>query len=130
MKKILFVALIAILLLSCGGSKEVIQSVPVMGRTVDTVRVTNIKFDSIYIDRWHDVDRSRDTVHIRDRIRELSYHVVHDTLHHVERDTIPVVRTVEVTKAQPYIPTHIKVLATIGIVAVLWMTCKIARRSI
>ena len=61
----------------------------------DTVYVTRQQYDSVYIykDRW--LDRTHDTVYIRELSTEYRYKLLRDTLRMVERDSVPyeVVRT-------------------------------------
>ena len=61
----------------------------------DTVHIAQQHYDSVYIykDRW--LDRTHDTVYIRELSTEYRYKLLRDTLRIVERDSVPyeVVRT-------------------------------------
>ena len=61
----------------------------------DTVHIAQQHYDSVYIykDRW--LDRTHDTVYIRELSTEYRYKLLRDTLRMVERDSVPyeVVRT-------------------------------------
>ena len=61
----------------------------------DTVHIAQQHYDSVYIykDRW--LDRTHDTVYIRELSTEYRFKLLRDTLRIVERDSVPyeVVRT-------------------------------------
>ena len=83
---------------SCGSTKVVAQTVRDV--TVDTVYLSNVQYDSIYIfqERTSDYHMNplnplkpseTDTVFIKDVSVEYRYKLLRDTIYKVERDSIP-----------------------------------------
>lgn len=72
--------------------------------THDTLYLSNIQYDSVYVFQDHLTDRSRDTIYIRDVQYEYKYKLLRDTVYKVQIDSIPVIREVEVIKTEKYIP--------------------------
>lgn len=72
--------------------------------THDTLYVSNVQYDSIYIDNWQLTDRSRDTIYLEKSHIEYRYKLLRDTVRVVQIDSIPVIREVEVIKTEKYIP--------------------------
>lgn len=72
---------------SCSSTKAVTQQV----RDVhtDTVYLSNMQYDSIYIYQDRLLDRSKDTTYLKDVSVEYRYRVLKDTVRIVERDSIP-----------------------------------------
>lgn len=104
------------LLAGCGTQRKL----PVVERVMrDTVQVTNVKQDSVFIYRDRTVDRSRDTVYINDRSVAYRYRRLTDTIRIHRVDSVPVVREVEVVREVRRTPWYVKGLAAIGLVALL-----------
>ena len=104
------------LLAGCGTPRKT----PVVERVMrDTVQVTNVKQDSVFIYRDRTVDRSHDTVYINDRSVAYRYRRLTDTLRIHRVDSIPVIREVEVVREVRRTPWYVKGLAAIGLVALL-----------
>lgn len=104
------------LLAGCGTPRKT----PVVERVMrDTVQVTNVKQDSVFIYRDRTVDRSHDTVYINDRSVAYRYRLLRDTLRIHQVDSIPVIREVEVVREVARTPWYVKGLAAIGLVALL-----------
>ena len=104
------------LLAGCGTQRKT----PVVERVMrDTVQVTNVKQDSVFIYRDRTVDRSYDTVYINDRSVAYRYRRLTDTLRIHRVDSIPVIREVEVVREVRRTPWYVKGLAAIGLVALL-----------
>ena len=97
-----------ILCMSLAGCNTLRQVPIVKESTHDTLYVNRIQYDSIYIDNWHQIDHSRDTVVIREILRENKYKLLRDTVRVVQIDSIPVIRTVEVVKTERHIPLAYK----------------------
>lgn len=55
----------------------------------DTVTVSDIRYDSVYVYQERFRDRSRDTVYVNDVSVTYKYRMLHDTLRLVTRDSIP-----------------------------------------
>lgn len=104
------------LLAGCGTPRKT----PVVERVMrDTVQVTNVKQDSVFIYRDRTVDRSHDTVYINDRSVAYRYRRLTDTIRIHRVDSVPVVREVEVVREVRCTPWYVKGLAAIGLVALL-----------
>ena len=63
-----------------------------------TVYLSNIQYDSIYISQDKLIDRSKDTLYIRDVSVEYRYKLLRDTVRIVQRDSIPYEVTIVQTK--------------------------------
>ena len=72
--------------------------------TRDTVQLSNVTYDSVYVYRDRYVDRSRDTVYINDRSVAYRYRLQRDTLRIHQVDSVPVVREVEVVREVAHTP--------------------------
>ena len=96
MKRLLIIllALLSALVLTGCATRRQLQ---VVERTsVDTVYLSNVQYDSIYIFQDRQLDRSRDTVYLRDVSLEYRYKLLRDTIYKVQHDSIPYeVRIVE-----------------------------------
>lgn len=86
MKKLLFI-IAALVCCSCGSTRHVTQLVEHVSK--DTVYLSNTQYDSIYIYQDKLVDRSRDTLYIKDKSIEYRYKLLRDTVRIVQRDSIP-----------------------------------------
>ena len=104
------------LLARCGTPRKT----PVVERVMrDTVQVTNVKQDSVFIYRDRTVDRSHDTVYINDRSVAYRYRRQRDTLRIHQVDSVPVIREVEVVREVARTPWYAKLLAAVGLIALL-----------
>lgn len=81
---------------SCGSTKVVTQVVRDI--RADTIYLSNTQYDSIYIYQDKYVDRTRDTLYIKDKSIEYRYRLLKDTIRVVERDSIPYQVTVTEVK--------------------------------
>ena len=108
----------------CGTMKQV-QVVEQVSR--DTLYLSNVQYDSIYVFQDHLTDRSRDTIYIRDVQYEYKYKLLRDTVYKVQIDSIPVIREVEVIKTERYIPKVYKASfwICITIICVIFIICAI-----
>lgn len=75
------------LLAGCGSLRPVTQLVHDAQR--DTVYLSNIQYDSIYIYQDRLLDRSKDTVYLKDVSVEYRYKLLRDTVRVVQHDSIP-----------------------------------------
>lgn len=113
---LLFLVLLLLLLSSCRTASNT-AIVPVHSATHDTILLSKVKFDSVYIDRWQRIERKADTV-FYDRVKtEFRYRLLRDTVYKTRTDTIPVVKQVPVVKKERYTPPFTKFLAGLGIIA-------------
>ena len=98
MKRLLIIllALLSALVLTGCATRRQLQ---VVERTsVDTVYLSNVQYDSIYIFQDRQLDRSRDTVYLRDVSIEYRYRHLRDTIYKVQHDSIPYQVTVTEVK--------------------------------
>lgn len=105
MKKLIYVFVFVFVLAGCGTARQ-IQVVERVSR--DTLYMSNVQYDSIYVFQDHLTDRSRDTVYVKDVQYEYKYKFLRDTVYRTQIDTIPVIKTVEVVKTERYIPAIYK----------------------
>ena len=91
---IIFLTLLTVY--SCSTSRHVTQLVE--RTSVDTVYLSNVQYDSIYIFQDRQLDRSRDTVYLRDVSVEYRYRHLRDTIYKVQHDSIPYQVTVTEVK--------------------------------
>ena len=95
---ILFLALLTVY--GCASTRQVTQLVHDIQR--DTIYISNVKHDSVYLNHERLIDRSKDTVYIKDISVEYKYRLLRDTIKVVKNDSIPyeVVRieTKEITR--------------------------------
>lgn len=100
MKKYIVFFIVSTLLISCAAPRQVTQLVRDVH--VDTLYLSNIQYDSIYVYQERLQDRSRDTIYLKDVSIEYRYKMLRDTVRIVQRDSIPyeVVRieTKEITR--------------------------------
>lgn len=109
--------LLLLLLLSSCGTASTSAIVPVHSATHDTIFLSKVKYDSIYIDRWQRIERKADTVFYDRAKTEFRYRLLRDTVYKIQTDTIPVVKQVPVVKKERYTPPFTKFLAYLGIIA-------------
>lgn len=88
-KTILFILTLAIFctLIGCGSTRQVTQLV--RDAHTDTLYLSNIQYDSIYIMQDKLVDRSKDTIYIKDVSIEYRYKLLRDTIYKTQVDSIP-----------------------------------------
>ena len=123
--KLLFLLFLVLLLLLLSSCKTASTSaiVPVHSATHDTLWLSKVKYDSIYIDRWQRIERKADTV-FYDRVKtEFRYRLLRDTVYKTRTDTIPVVKQVPVIRKERYTPPSTKFLACLGIIALGASVC-------
>ena len=109
--------LLLLLLLSSCGTASTSAIVPVHSATHDTLWLSKVKYDSVYIDRWQRIERKADTVFCDRAKTEFRYRLLRDTVYKTRTDTIPVVKEVPVIRKERYTPPLTKFLACFGIIA-------------
>jgi len=115
MKKAFILFFTSALLTGCSSTDQLVKVVE--RSTHDTLCHNKILYDSIFIDNLHYIDRSRDTILIRDKTIEYRYKYLQDTSYIHQIDTIPVIKTIEVVKTKRYVPSIYKY--ALGIVIIL-----------
>ena len=91
---IIFLTLLTVY--SCSTSRHVTQLVE--RTSVDTVYLSNVQYDSIYVFQDRQLDRTRDTVYLRDVSVEYRYRLLRDTIYKTRVDSIPYQVTVTEVK--------------------------------
>ncbi len=109
----------------CGTTRQ-IQVVERVSR--DTLYLSNVQYDSIYVYQDHLTDRSRDTVYVKDVQYEYKYKLLRDTVYKVQIDTIPVIREVEVVKTEKYVPSIYKWSLAICIALIILIVLSIVKK--
>ena len=120
---IAFILFLFLLLLSSCKTTSTSAIVPVHSATHDTLWLSKVKYDSIYIDRWQRIERKADTV-FYDRVKtEFHYRLLRDTVYKTRTDTVPVVKQVPVIRKERYTSPFTKFLAYLGIIALGASVC-------
>ena len=98
MKRLLIIllALLSALVLTGCATRRQLQVVDRI--THDTLYQSNVHYDSIYVSQDKFIDRSRDTVYLRDVSVEYRYRHLRDTIYKVQHDSIPYQVTVTEVK--------------------------------
>lgn len=109
--------LFLLLLSSCKTTSNTTAIVPVHSATHDTILLSKVKYDSVYIDRWQRIERKADMVFYDRAKTEFRYRLLRDTVYKTRTDTVPVVKQVPVVKKERYTPPFTKFLACLGIIA-------------
>ena len=93
---IMLLALLSALVLTGCATRRQLQVVDRI--THDTLYQSNVHYDSIYVSQDKYIDRSRDTVYLRDVSVEYRYRHLRDTIYKVQHDSIPYQVTVTEVK--------------------------------
>ena len=88
---IILAMLLALCLAGCGSPREVVTEHAVH----DTLYLSSVKYDSVYIHRFHYVDRATDTIRIKEKEIEYRYRLLRDTTYIHRVDTVPQIIYVE-----------------------------------
>ena len=134
MRSSLAIALLSTLVLTGCASNRHLQVAEHVTR--DTLYLSNVQYDSIYIfqERTSDYHMNplnplkpseTDTVFIKDVAVEFRYRLLRDTIYKTRIDTIPYeVRVVE-TQVVRHIPWYAKLLSWIGTLALLFLLIRV-----
>ena len=121
MKKVIYpVALCT--LMGCGSAHQT-QLVHQVER--DSLYHQNIRYDSIYIYHNRYMDRSKDTIYLRETEIEYRYQLLRDTIRIVQRDSIPYEVMVTEIKEVKYIPWWSKALSCLGVISLIFLIGKL-----
>lgn len=108
---ILIILAVVATLIGCSTKRGVVER---MSR--DTVYLSKVQYDSIYVDNiLHSYQRS-DTVFLERTRYEYKYKIHTDTIFRTRVDSIPVVNEVEVVTKVSYIPWWSKALSWMGVI--------------
>lgn len=108
---------------SCGSTKVILLKSIHEFQVHDTIVLHNIQYDSIYVASNHYIDRSKDTILIKDKQIEYRYRLLRDTIFvkqiEIKHDSIPYEVRITEVKQIKYIPPWVKPLAFIGAIILL-----------
>ena len=113
----------ALVLTGCATHRPL--SLPVEHVTRDTLYLSSQHYDSIFVYQDRQLDRSRDTLLIRETNTEYRYRLFRDTVYKTRVDSIPVIREVEVVREVRNIPWYTKLLSWIGTLALLFLLARL-----
>lgn len=107
--RVLVIVSVTVTLVCCSCGSTRVANRTVRESSADTVCLTNIKYDSIYVYQSHDRDYRPgvpDTVFIKDVSVEYRYKLLRDTVRIVRRDSIPyevtIVETRDITRPRTW----------------------------
>ena len=109
--------------IGCRSAKQAAQLIREVH--TDTLYLSSLQYDSIYVFQDRLLDRSRDTVYIKDSILEYRYRLLRDTVYKVQQDSIPVLREVEVVREVRHVPWYAKLLSWIGTLAIILLLARL-----
>lgn len=89
-------SIILLVCCSCGSTKVATQLVEHVSK--DTVYLSNVQYDSIFIYKDKLTDRSKDTIFVKDVSIEYRYKMLRDTIYKTQVDSIPYEVTVTEVK--------------------------------
>ena len=112
--------------IGCRSAKQAAQLIREV-RT-DTLYLSSQHYDSIYVFQDRLLDRSRDTLLIRETKTEYRYKLLRDTVYQTRVDSIPVIREVEVVREVRHVPWYAKLLSWIGALALLFLLIRVIIR--
>ena len=109
--------------IGCRSAKQAAQLIREV-RT-DTLYLSSQHYDSIYVFQDRLLDRSRDTIYIKDSTLEYRYKLLRDTVYQTRVDSIPILREVEVVREVRHIPWYAKLLSWIGAIALILLLARL-----
>ena len=126
--------IICLVCCSCGSTKVVPIETIRDHQVHDTIFINNVQYDSIYVSQDRFIDRSKDTILIRQHDVEYRYKLLRDTIQHIKlevrHDSIPYEVRITEVKEVKYIPPWCKWLSAIGGIALLLHALYIIKRMI
>lgn len=124
---LLFILSLAALIAFIGCRSVQPAAQPVREVHADTLYLSSQHYDSVYVFQDRLLDRTRDTVYLRDVSVEYRYRLLRDTIYKVQHDSIPVIREVEVIREVRHVPWYARVLSWIGTIALLFLLIRVLR---
>lgn len=85
LKKLALALTLSMSIVSCSTT----TTIPLESLRHDTLYINKEKYDSIYIDNTHLIDRGGDTVYIKDKQIEYRFRLLRDTIRIARIDSIP-----------------------------------------
>ena len=102
MKKYLLFILSLVSFCTFIGCRSVKQTAQLVREVrTDTVYLSNVQYDSIFVFNDRQLDRSRDTLLIRETNTEFRYKLLRDTVYKVQHDSIPYEVRIETIREVP-----------------------------
>ena len=100
----------------CHSCKQ-IEYVPVVENHTDTMYISKVQRDSIYLHDSTFIHEKRDTIYFEKWHTKYIEKMLHDTTYVATHDTIP--QPYEVVKKEKYTPKFVKFLAWLGGISIL-----------
>ena len=119
---IILAMFVALCLASCGSVKEVATEHALH----DTLYLSTVKYDSVYIHRFHYVDRAADTIRVKEKEIEYRYRLLRDTTYIHRVDTIP--QVVYVEKPQKRSSSVLQLLRALGLLSMVLLVLIVYHR--
>ena len=121
MNKIIYLIALCTLM-GCGSAKHTQVAKQVSS---DSTFIQQMHYDSIYI--YHDryMDRSKDTIYVKETEIEYRYKLLRDTIRIIRQDSIPYEVTITEVQEVKYIPWWCKALAWTGGICLVLLIGKI-----
>ena len=102
MKKYLLFILSLVIFCTFIGCRSARQAAQLIREVrTDTLYLSNVQFDSIFVFNDRQLDRSRDTLLIRETNTEFRYKLLRDTVYKVQHDSIPYEVRIETVREVP-----------------------------
>ena len=128
MKRLLVIILAIIAACTLIGCSSLRQATKIVHEvSTDSSYQSNVQYDSIIIYQDRLMDRTRDTIYIKDKTVEYRYKMLRDTVYRLRIDSIPVVREVELVREVRHIPWYAKVLSLLGVLLLVLILFKVFR---
>ena len=121
------VILILLALLALLSGCKSLPSRSVERITRDTVYIHNQRLDSVYVYQDRLIDRTQDTLQVKETRVEYRYRMLRDTIHHFHRDSIPY--EVIVYRERPLRSTVRSGLVTLALLFIIYLFIVCKRRS-
>lgn len=120
---IILAIIAACTLIGCSSARQATKIVHEVSN--DSSYQSNVQYDSIIIYQDRLMDRTRDTIYIKDKTVEYRYKMLRDTVYRLRIDSIPVVREVELVREVRHIPWYAKFLSWTGALAIIILLIRI-----
>ena len=102
MKNYLLFILSLVTFCTCIGCRSAKQAAQLVREVhTDTLYLSNVQYDSIFVFNDRQFDRSRDTLLIRETNTEFRYELLRDTVFKVQHDSIPYEVRIETVREVP-----------------------------
>lgn len=120
-------AIVVLVCCSCGSTKS-INHEPLTINHQDTIYLNKVQYDSVFYSVDHYIDRTSDTIYVKDVSVQYKYKLLRDTLRIHEVDSIPIIKEVEITKEVRYVPWWSKALSSLGCIVLIIFCLSLAKK--